>query len=178
MADSGRPDSGQTWHLLSGAEIKDVLEKHQRFLARRQGGRRATLSFHDLTGVDLSGRDLSEADLSGARLKQARLTGVKLTRATLFCADLRMANLERSDLTGADLRGVCLRGSELSDAILAKVDLRQASMARYSGSGEPQLMEFEEVPSQLTAIVAHRVNLAEAKVASCYLLQADLTDPI
>ncbi len=83
MADSGKPDSGQTWHKLSGAEFKDVLEEHRCFLARLPGGRRATLSFHDLSGVDLSGHDLSEADLSGARLKQVRLTGAKLTGAKL-----------------------------------------------------------------------------------------------
>ena len=176
MAENTTSSDGQTWRKLSSAELKKVLENHQRFLAKIPGGRRADLSFHDLTGIDLSGRDLSEADLSGARLKQARLAGTKLTRATLFCADLRMANLERADLTGADMRGACLRGAELSDAVLSNVDLRQASMARYSDSGGPQLMEFEEVPSQLTAIVAHRVDLAHARIANAYLLQADFTD--
>ena len=80
MADNTKPNDGQTWRKLSGAEVKEVLEKHRRFLAKMPGGRRADLSFHDLTGIDLSRCDLSEADLSGARLKQARLAGTKPNR--------------------------------------------------------------------------------------------------
>ena len=81
-------DSGQTWHRLSGAGIRDVLEKHRHFLARLPGGRRATLSFHDLSGVDLAGADLTGADLTGADLSHADFSGVRLDDAKLTGAKL------------------------------------------------------------------------------------------
>ncbi len=170
MADSPSSSNGQIWKTLDASQLKDVLDRHERFLAGKAGGRRAALAFHDLCGCDLSGCDLSGADLTGAKLKQARLSGAALKGANLFCADLRMANLERADLSGADLRGICLRGAEMSDAVLVDADFRQASLARYVGDGAPETIDFEEVPSQLTAVVAQRVDLSRAKMANTFLL--------
>ncbi len=61
MADSPSSSSEQTWKTLDASQLKDVLDRHERFLAGKAGGRRATLAFHDLSGLDLSGRDLSGA---------------------------------------------------------------------------------------------------------------------
>ena len=66
--------------------IKDILEKHKKWLNREYGGERA-----DLRGADLRGADLSDANLRGADLRGADLSD----------ADLRDADLRDADLSGA-----------------------------------------------------------------------------
>ena len=76
--------------------IKDILEKHKKWLNAEDGGERANLS-----GADLSGADLSYANLRDANLSYA---------------NLRDANLSYADLSYADLSGADLSGADLSDA--------------------------------------------------------------
>ena len=79
-------------------DLKNILEKHSRWLANENDGDQADLSGANLHGADLSGADLRGANLSGANLRGADLRG----------ADLRMANLSGANLRGADLRGADL----------------------------------------------------------------------
>ena len=58
-------------------DLKEILEKHKKWLRGDDGGERADLSGADLSGADLSGADLSWADLSGADLSGADLSGAK-----------------------------------------------------------------------------------------------------
>ena len=76
--------------------IKEILEKHKKWLNSEDGGERA----------DLRGADLCDANLRGADLRGADLRG----------ADLRGANLRGADLRGADLRGADLCDANLRDA--------------------------------------------------------------
>ena len=78
--------------ILDISAVRAALVAHARFLAGRAGGRRANLSYTDLSGFDLDGVDLSEAELTGARLNGTMLAGAKLERAVLFGADLRDAD--------------------------------------------------------------------------------------
>ena len=82
---------------ISKEALKEVLEKHSKWLRREHGGERA-----DLSGADLRGADLSGADLSGADLSRAYLRG---------------ADLSRAYLSGADLSGAYLRGAKIEEAI-------------------------------------------------------------
>ena len=79
-------------------EIKEVLEKHRKWLTDEEGGECADLSKADLSGANLSGANLSGADLSGANLSCANLS-----RADLSWADLSEANLSRANLSEANL---------------------------------------------------------------------------
>lgn len=76
--------------------IKDILEKHKKWLNAEDGGERANLRGANLRGANLSDADLRDADLSGV--------------------DLRGANLRDANLRGADLSGADLRGADLRDA--------------------------------------------------------------
>ena len=87
-------------------KLKNILDKHLKWLRGENGGKRA-----DLSGADLSGADLSGADLSWANLSGADLSGADLSRANLFRADLSWANLPGADLSGADLSGADLSGA-------------------------------------------------------------------
>ncbi len=78
--------------------IKEVLDKHLKWLMDEEGGSKANLS-----GADLRWADLSRADLRGANLRGADLRGADLRGANLRGADLRGADLSRADLRGADL---------------------------------------------------------------------------
>ena len=104
-------------------KIKEILEKHQKWLNGEAGGERANLRGADLSRADLSGADLSRADLSGADLSradlsEANLRGADLSRADLSRADLSGADLSNADLCGANLRGANLRGANLRGADL------------------------------------------------------------
>jgi uncharacterized protein YjbI with pentapeptide repeats len=61
---------------INRAALDQILAAHQRYVTGIPGGRRALLSFHDLSGQDLCGRNLVEADLTGAVMQRALLTGL------------------------------------------------------------------------------------------------------
>ena len=103
--------------------IKEILEKHQKWLNSEAGGEQANLS-----RADLRGADLSEADLRGTNLSGADLRGADLSEADLSWADLSGADLSWADLRGADLSGANLRGTNLSGADLSRADLRDADL--------------------------------------------------
>ena len=66
--------------------IKEILNKHKKWLNREDGGERANLS-----GSNLCGADLRDANLSGSNLSDADLRGADLSYANLRDADLRGA---------------------------------------------------------------------------------------
>ena len=86
--------------------LKEILEKHKKWLNYDKDGERANLreadlSYADLREADLSGADLSEADLRGADLRDADLSDANLSGADLRDADLSNANLSGADLSNA-----------------------------------------------------------------------------
>ena len=83
---------------MTEKELKEILEKHRKWLSKEEGGEMA---------------DLGCADLRCANLRCADLR----------CANLSRVNLSRAYLRGADLRGADLRGANLSDANLSGVNL-------------------------------------------------------
>ena len=80
--------------------LKEILEKHQKWIVGAEDGKRA-----NLRGADLYGANLRGADLYGANLYEADLRGADLYEADLRGADLRGADLYEADLYEADLRG-------------------------------------------------------------------------
>ena len=121
-------------------ELKNILDKHLKWLRGENGGKRANLSRADLSRAnlsraDLSGADLSRANLFGANLSRANLSRADLSGADLFGADLSGAdlfgaNLSRADLSGADLFGADLSGANLSGANLFGANLPRADLSR------------------------------------------------
>ena len=89
---------------MGQAKLKEILEKHKKWLYDGDGGERADLRDADLRDAYLRGADLSCADLSCA---------------DLGCADLRDADLSDADLNGADLSCANLSGADLSNTILS-----------------------------------------------------------
>ena len=84
-------------------ELKNILDKHLKWLRGENGGKRADLFGANLSGADLSRANLFGANLSGANLFGANLSEANLSEANLSRADLSEANLSRANLSEADL---------------------------------------------------------------------------
>ena len=91
-------------------ELRDILEKHAKWLNSEAGGERAYLRGAYLRGANLQGANLQGANLLDAYLRDAYLQG----------ADLRGADLQGADLERADLRGAYLRGAKEVDLTIAR----------------------------------------------------------
>ena len=128
-------------------ELKNILDKHLKWLRGENGGKRADLSGADLSRADLSRADLSRADLSranlsGADLSEADLSGANLFGANLFGANLFGANLSRADLFGADLSGANLSGADLSEADLSGADYIEKAKNLFYPIACPEIGAF------------------------------------
>ena len=100
--------------------LKEIIEKHQKWIVGASDGKRADLRGADLYEADLYRVNLYEANLCGANLRGADLCGANLCGANLCGADLRGADLCGADLCGADLRGADLRGAEIELELINK----------------------------------------------------------
>ena len=132
---------------MEQAKLKEILEKHKKWLCGEEGGEKADLigadlSYANLNGANLSCADLSRADLSYANLNGANLSCADLSRADLSGADLSCADLSRADLRGADLScayliGANLIGADLSCANLNYANLNGANLSDATGLLNP-----------------------------------------
>ncbi len=123
---------------MTTTELKEILEKHKKWVNGEDGGERAnlrganlcnaTLCDAKLRGADLVNANLAGADLRGANLCDANLSGADLVNANLAGADLSGADLCVANLRGADLRGADLSGADLCVASLRGADLRGADL--------------------------------------------------
>src|SRR5215469_5738676 len=68
-------------------ELESILEEHKAWVdSGRKSGRRADLSFADLTGAKLAYADLRGANFTGAKLVRAAVDHADLTGAELYGA--------------------------------------------------------------------------------------------
>ena len=109
-------------------KIKEILEKHKKWLLGEGGGERANLRNANLRNANLCDADLCGADLRKANLRNANLCGADLRNANLRNANLRNADLCDADLCGADLRNADLRNANLRNANLRNADLCDADL--------------------------------------------------
>jgi hypothetical protein len=115
-------------------ELKDIIDKHGKWLRNESGGERANLRYADLRSANLSSADLNSADLSSANLgsadlNYANLGSANLGSANLNYANLRSANLNYANLRSANLNYANLRYADLRSANLSSADLRYADLS-------------------------------------------------
>ncbi len=114
---------------MDSKELKEIIEKHHKWLLDEKGGERADLSYADLSYADLRSADLSYADLRYVDLRSADLSYADLRSADLSYADLRYVDLRSADLSSANLSS-----ANLSSADLRSADLRSASLWETNGN--------------------------------------------
>ena len=148
---------------MTQEELKEILDKHLKWLNKEDDGERL-----DLSGADLSGANLRGTDLRGASLYYANLSDADLSRA-----DLRGGgSLHRANLFGADLRYAKLGGTNLSSADLSAADLRSADLEGADLRGA-RLYE-----ANLSGANLHGSNLLGASLRYTNLTHADYTDTV
>lgn len=113
---------------MTNLELKEILDKHLKWLRGEEGGERADLHGAILCNADLHGEDLRSADLRDAKLCDANLYNAKLYFADLRGADLRGANLSNANLYCAKLHHVDLRDAEMCGANLRGARWRGADV--------------------------------------------------
>ena len=84
-------------------------------------GKRADLSFTNLSQIDLSQVNLAYANLSNAYLSEANLSQANLRNANLSNAILSDANLSDVNLSNANLSNATLLGAQLTGAVLNNI---------------------------------------------------------
>ena len=109
---------------MTATELKEILEKHKKWLNGEDGGERAYLVNANLCDANLRGANLRDAYLRGANLRGAYLCG----------ADLRGAYLRGAYLRGANLRGAYLCGANLCEADLRDAYLDYSCLPLWCGS--------------------------------------------
>lgn len=103
---------------MDANELREILEKHKRWLKFLEDGEYANLYCANLHGAILNDADLRCANLQGADLSGAILSNANLRRVNLCNADLRNVDLCNADLNGANLYGANLHGANLHKANL------------------------------------------------------------
>ena len=154
-------------------KIKEILEKHKKWLLGEGGGERANLCGADLRNADLCGADLCDADLRNAGLCGADLCDADLCDADLCGADLRNADLCGADLCDADLRNAGLCGADLCDADLCDADLRDADL-RDANLCDADLRDADLCGADLCDADLCDADLRDANLSGADLSGADL----
>lgn len=147
---------------MEQAKLKEILEKHKKWLNNEKGGEKADLIGADLIGADLSGADLSCADLSCA---------------ILIYADLRSADLSGADLSSANLSGANLSGAE---GLIDSIDYLEKNFEKtedgyvvykvFNGYYEPPA-KWKVEPGE---IITEEVNFCRANECGCGINAAPL----
>ena len=114
---------------LSKEELQEILEKHKKWLTRKDGGERADLRGADFRLTNLRGANLRLADLRGADFRGADFRWAVFIKADFSEADFSEADLRGADLSGADLSGADFSGADLSGADLSEADLSGANFS-------------------------------------------------
>ena len=160
---------------ISKEELQEILNKHQMWLKRVDGGDKANLSRVNLSGENLSGKNLWGADLSRADLSQANLSGTTLGEANLSGADLSGANLSEVYLWRANLSEAIFNKTNLSGMNLSEVNLSKAILWEADLS-EANLSESNLWRANLWRANLSRANLSGAILSEAILWEANLSE--
>lgn len=155
--------------FINGVCLKEILEKHEKWLKDEEGGERANLHCNDLSNADLREVDLSNANLTYAILDHADLKYADLRNANLHCVDLG-ADLRYANLSGADLSYVDSSYTDLSYVNLTNADLRNADLS----SADLRNADLSE--AYLTCANLKGANLSHTDLTYANLRGADLRE--
>ena len=98
-------------------DLREILEKHEKWLNDEDGGERAdlrganlqvaNLQWANLQGANLQGADMREADMQRADMRVADMRGANMRWANMRWANMRGADMQRADMRGADIDFSC-----------------------------------------------------------------------
>ena len=161
---------------LTQSELEIILTAHEKFVTGKPGGKRASLRFVDMRGLDLSFRNLTDADLSASVFDSCRMVRIQLVRANLFGCDLRGADLRQAVMVRADLRGACLRGANLSQADLTQADFREGQIAIPHPSKGLDSLRHEPRAGEVDGVIFAGAKLDGSQFNGASAFKADFSD--
>ena len=171
--------------FINGVCLKDILDKHKKWVDEEEDGERANLSFADLSLVDLSFVNLFDASLKDTNLSHANLRNTDLSYADLTGSDLTRANLRNTDLSHADLSFVNFKTANLNEADLSSTNLCEANLKsadlinaklRYANLSEANLTCADLEGADLRNTNLSCANLMSADLRNARLSNAILND--
>lgn len=123
---------GETQHYgpwpVKPEELKVIHHQHSLWIdTQHKEGKRANLTYANLTAFNLFNSNWSGAVFEDATLSHARFHNTNLSGANLVNADLSGADLVEADLSGANLSGAKLDGANFSGAVLQNVNYEPQS---------------------------------------------------
>lgn len=174
---------------MNSAELKTILDLHEKWIRKEPDGKRADLSWSDLrfanlSGVDLHGADLTGADLTGANLRfadlsEAYLRDAILSGANIYRASLIKANLVGANLSCADLSEACLYMANLIDAKYIDFPISCPEKGSFIGFKKANGLIVElEIPSDAlrSSATTRKCRCSKAKVISITNLDGSSSD--
>ena len=163
-------------------ELWDRLTAHQRFMERRQNGKRLNLARHDLSCLKFGAVNMSEAELSGTIFSCSDLFGANFSKSNLFCADFSGANLRYVRFDNCDLRGVRFDNADLTGSSLEGADCREGIILALDRPGalhdvgtDPANGATSFVTVNLSGAVLRKANLQAAQFTDSAMESADLS---
>jgi hypothetical protein len=109
-------------------EFQEILEKHQMWLNREDGGKRANLRGVYMQGVYMPEVYMPEVYMPEVNMQKADMRGADMRGADMQGADMRGADMQGVDMRGADMQGADMRGVNMRKADMRGVNMRKADM--------------------------------------------------
>ena len=159
--------------FVNGICLKEILDKHKKWVDEEEGGERANLSFADLSLVDLSFVDLFDANLKFTNLSHANLSHADLSHVDLTGSDLTRANLRYTDLRNADLSFVNFKTANLNEADLSSTNLCEANL-KSADLINAKLRYANLSEANLTCADLEGADLSHTDLTYANLMSADL----
>jgi uncharacterized protein YjbI with pentapeptide repeats len=94
------------------------------------------LSRADLRGATFAGGQIAGAELRDAQLDRCGFSNIALTKIVASAIGWRQGHVTGTTITDADLRGATLEHVTIHDSILARVDLRDATLVLALGKAQ------------------------------------------
>ena len=124
--------------ILHGVPLKEILEKHNKWINNEPDGKCANLSYCELKYVDLSGVNLKGANLQCVRLYHINFSNANLSAANLSTAFIRNCSFESANLSLANFdyakiqytnfKGANISLAKLKNTLFNKTILRNANL--------------------------------------------------
>jgi len=161
------------WKRLTQSELNVIIDKHHAYLIGKTGGRRACLSFCDVSGLDFHESDLTNCDISLIMAKSAKMNKCKFISANLMAGDFSNSSMKSCDFTNADMRGVCLSNTNMMYCNFSHTDLRDASVVLQDKNYD---LAPIFVNSKLSNTNLQGSTISKTKMSSAFAIQANMTN--
>ena len=158
-------------------KLKEILDKHTKWLNKEEDGECANLSYADLNGSNLGHANLRHANLICANLGYANLYDADLQYANLNSANLFSSDLRYANLSGAKLGEANLFGANLLSADLRGVKLYRANLS-YANLKYANLLGSNLSATNLLGAILDDAGLHDTSLRGANLTQATYTNTV